>query len=72
MNTFSRRSYFEVFVAAVLAAVCMPASAQPTAANTVPSPTPAQCATAPSYPLPLPSSLKQAAFQNYDVTMYNF
>ncbi len=34
--------------------------------------TTSDCAKASGFPLPLPSKLKQAAFQNYDVTVYDF
>lgn len=34
--------------------------------------TDSDCTKASGFPLPLPSRLKQAAFQNYDVTVYDF
>jgi hypothetical protein len=58
-----------------------PANAAETAAETAAATDPAtdpatvttsNCETAPKYPLPLPSTLKQAAFQNYDVALYDF
>jgi len=73
MNTYSFRNWSEVSFALVLGAVSALAAWSSHAATTpVPPPTPAQCAAAPSYPLPLPSTLNQAAYQGYDVTVYNF
>lgn len=48
------------------------ATTSPTADAAPPAPTEPDCKTAPRFPLPLPSKLGQAAFQNYDVTLYNF
>lgn len=51
--------------------IAAPASSAPASSAPVKI-TASDCSKAPAYPLPLPSSLKQPAYQNFDVTLYDF